>query len=105
MDNNRKNGSNGNKLAAWQKRIDAAREKMAAEKERLRMQRARETERLFRTVGEICCKAAQRPGFGAALTAVLEAETDQRTRAFLRQMGMLNSPADSAELGNRERED
>ena len=99
------NESNGNKLAAWQKRIDAAREKMAAEKERLRMQKARETERLFRTVGEICCKAAQRPGFGAALTAVLEAETDQRTRAFLRQMGMFNSAADSAELGNRERED
>ena len=84
------NESNGNKLAAWQKRIGAAREKMAAEKERLRMQRARDTERLFRTVGEICCKAAGRDAdFGAALKAVLETETDQRAQAFLRERGML----------------
>ena len=42
------NENNGNgKLAAWQKRIDAAREKMGAEKERLRQQKARETERLL----------------------------------------------------------
>ena len=105
MNGTNESNGNGNRLAALQKRIDTAREKMALKQERVRKREAKEEERLFRTVGEICCKAAQRPGFGAALTAVLEAETDQRTRAFLRQMGMFNSAADSAELGNRERED
>ena len=91
--NNENTGNGNGKLAAWQKRIDAAREKMAAEKERLRQQKARETERLYRTVGEACCKAAQRPDawahFAAVLKGVLETECDERTRDFLRQKGML----------------
>jgi hypothetical protein len=91
MNETNENHGNGNgKLAAWQKRIDAAREKMAAEKERLREQRKRESEKLYRLVGEACCKAAGRDaGFGAALKAVLETETDQRAQAFLRERGML----------------
>ena len=74
-------------MAAYQKRMDATREKMAAERDRLRELRKRETEKLYRIVGEACCKGAQH--LGAALTEVLESESDERTRAFLRQKGML----------------
>jgi hypothetical protein len=82
------NGSE--RLAAIEKRIAAAMQKRAAEKERLRQLKARETERLYRTVGEACCKAADRDaGFRAALKAVLETGCDERTRDFLRQTGML----------------
>jgi hypothetical protein len=83
-------GSNGSEhLAAIDRRIAAAMQKRAAEKERLRKHKAKENEHLFKTVGEICCNAAERPDFGPALKAVLETETDQKTRAFLRQKGIL----------------
>ncbi|MGH7969457.1 MAG: hypothetical protein ACREIC_12090 [Limisphaerales bacterium] len=83
------NGNGNDRLAAFQKRIDATREKMTAEKQCLRQRKAKEQERLFRTVGEACCKAAQRPDFGPVLKAVLEAGTDRRAQDFLRQKGML----------------
>jgi len=83
------NGNSGkDELALFQKRIDAAREKMAAARDQLRRREARENERLFKAVGEACCKAAQRPEFGAALKEVLEAETDQRVQTFLHQKGL-----------------
>ena len=69
--------------------IEKAKQKMAAEKDRLRQQKARETERLYKVVGEACCKAAARADFGPLLKAVLEAGTDQRTQDFLREKGVL----------------
>ena len=83
------NGNGNEKLAAWQKRIDTAREKIAAEKECLRQQKARETERLHRTVGEACCKAGWRCRFRGALRQVLDRTTDTKVREFLSEKGML----------------
>ena len=80
---------NASRLMTLQKRIEAAKEKMAAEQERLRAREARENERLFRSVGEICCKAAHSAEFGPALKALLESETDERTQVFLRQKGII----------------
>jgi len=80
---------NGDRLATLQKRDAALQTKIEAEKERLRKQEVKEKERLFRIVGEACCKAAQHPEFGPLLKTVLEAGTDQRARAFLRQRGIL----------------
>lgn len=86
---NKNNGKGNGKLAAIEKRIAAAMEKRAEEKERLRQQNARETERLFRTVGEICCKAAGDADFAGPLRHVLGRVTDAKTRGFLAEKGML----------------
>jgi hypothetical protein len=84
------NGSNGNeRLAAIDRRIAAAMQKRAAEKERLRQQKARETERLYRTVGEACCKAAGDAEFAGPLRQVLDRLTDAKARHFLTEKGML----------------
>jgi len=90
---NKTSENNGNaldaRLAALQKREAEIRAKIAQEQERKRKREARELERLYRMVGEICCKAAQRPEFAEPLKDILETETDERARAFLRQKGML----------------
>jgi hypothetical protein len=87
MNNNANNG-NDPFLAAQQKRIDAAKAKMTARQELIRQRQKRETEKLYRLVGELCCKAAQRPGFAGPLQEVLT-ESDERARTFLRQKGLL----------------
>jgi triphosphoribosyl-dephospho-CoA synthetase len=86
------NGSNGNgseRLAAIDRRIAAAMQKRTAEKERLRQQKARDTERLYRTVGEACCKAAGDAEFDGPLRQVLDRVTDAKARRFLTEKGML----------------
>lgn len=84
------NDGNGNeKLAAIDRRIAAAMQKRAAEKERLRKKEEKEQERQFRLVGEICCKAgAEDADFAAALLVVLDKGADTKARAFLRERGM-----------------
>jgi hypothetical protein len=88
------NGNNGNendKLAALQKRMERDREKMAAERERLRQQKAKETERLYRIVGEAVVREADKDAeFRAKLIQALrEVVRDERAREFLREKGWL----------------
>jgi hypothetical protein len=88
LDEQQKRGT-GDRLATLQMREADIRAKIAAEQERLRKREARETERLYRMVGETCCKAAQRPELAELLKDILETETDERARDFLRQKGLL----------------
>jgi hypothetical protein len=83
--------SNGNGiLAGLRKRAELLDAKIAAQEKRVRNQEARDKQRLFKTVGEICCKAAQRrPDFGAALKEVLYTEADAKARRFLTEKGMI----------------
>jgi hypothetical protein len=78
-----------NRLAVLQQRDAALQLKIAAEQDRLRKLEARLKERQFRTVGEICCKAAAADAdFAAALRLVLDKGADTKARAFLREQGM-----------------
>jgi len=89
MPNGNKLNSDDPFLTAQQKRILAARAKMAARQELLRAREKRETEKLYRLAGEACCKAAERAEFAPVVKDILEACSDERAKEFLQQKGML----------------
>jgi len=80
------------RIELLKKREASIREALLAERAKLAKRDQRDTEKLYRIVGEACCNAAaQNPeGFGLMLGQVMNASvTDEKARALLRRKGLI----------------